>query len=173
MYWSTILLGLILGPAEATTEVATESSKPFESYTQAWHAAKEMHRPMLVILNPAGEAAADQAIDGQKLQENANLQPLLDNYVVAVIDTGTEHGKKVQELFGDKQLPRVVVIDKEQKRQIFGSSGVMPQSRLAEVLTQYRNGNSQPVTSFRISDTSSSIVIPGDCPNCRKNWVLQ
>jgi hypothetical protein len=51
---------------------------------------------MLVVLNPpADEVSAGPAIDVTALRQDADISRVLGNYVVAEIDTGTEHGRKV------------------------------------------------------------------------------
>ena len=99
---------------------ANDAQTTYDSYTKAYWAANEVHRPMLVILNPSGEQAAQSApISLEQLQQDENTRTALENYVVAVIDTGTAHGQVVHDLFGSPQLPRVVVID-ERQDEVFG-----------------------------------------------------
>jgi hypothetical protein len=163
MHWSAILLLAMNAPA-ANMEVAHNASGSFASYTQAWHAAKDAERPMLVILNPA-QGEGRRIITEDELRADEKIQPKLNDYVVAVIDTGTEHGKQVHELFGNAALPRVVVIDKEQKSQIFRTSDELSHEKLAEVLSQHKDGVvPQPV--------KVSLPAYGGCPNCQKRTTF-
>jgi len=143
------------------------STQTYESYTKAYHAAADVKRPLLVILNPpAAQVAADNAIDVDKLREDLDISKLLDSYVVAEIDTGTEHGQKVQELFGNKPLPRVVVIDNQQKLQIYRSSDHLETVKFKEVLETYQDGTPTAVNTNL--NWTRQYVQPGYCPNCRR-----
>lgn len=144
----------------------TDAGRTFESYTQAYHAAADVKRPMLVILNPpADQVAADNAISIEKLREDTEINKLLGSYVVAEIDTGTEHGKKVHELFGSKPLPRLVVIDNTQKVQIYRSSDHLETNKIKEVLEAYQDGTRTATSNL---NAARQFVTPGYCPNCRR-----
>ena len=75
-------------PTEA--QVAPSS---YDSYTQAYRAAKQAKKPMLVILNPA-KGAKVSLISLEDVQKTRVRRDLLQNYVVAVIDTSTPHGQE-------------------------------------------------------------------------------
>lgn len=159
MNWNVMLL-LAVGSAISGTD--TDSPRtPFADYGQAWRAAAEVKKPMLVVLNPAGEKASTVSLD--ELKKNEKLNPLLDHYVVAVIDTGTEHGKKVYESFGSPALPRVVVIDEHQKNQLYRTSQAMTGEQWTTMLETYQNG------APRVVPVQAPYKSPfGDCPNCRR-----
>jgi hypothetical protein len=143
---------------------AESGAQTFQSYTQAWHAAADEHRPMLVVLNPPGdEVSAGSAIDVEALRQDAEISKVLGNYVVAEIDTGTEHGKKVHELFGSKALPRIVVIDANQKWQVYRTSERLENGALKNVLATYRAAGSAPVQW-----ATQQTLVPGYCPNCQR-----
>lgn len=174
MHWSvTLLMAAALGAN------SPESTQQFDSYSKAYQTANEAHRPMLVILNPAGET--DQAVSLDALQQSETSRAVLNDYVVAVVDTGTEQGQKVYELFGKPTLPRTIVIDERQEKQIFRTSDKMQPQTLTAVLEQYRNGVPQTVTAARPIISQPTISQPavqgslnyyqpaaGTCPNCRK-----
>lgn len=164
MSWSAALVLAFVGPMDdLKINVAPAQQNCFASYTQAWHAAHDARRPMLVILNPPQQ---DAGISEETLKADDALQPLLDEYVVAVIDTGTEHGKVVHELFDSAPLPRVVVIDKEQKYQIYRTSQKLSNGRLAKVLSDYKDGTAaRPVLNW--SQPASS-----NCPSCQRGWTF-
>ncbi|SFH83345.1 hypothetical protein [Planctomicrobium piriforme] len=176
MQWSAILLAAVMG-TNPSTDVAhnTPGAASYASYTQAWHAAQAADRPMLVILN-AGADTPEKAIDAATLQADAQVRQQLDNYVVAVIDTTTEHGQKVYELFESPTLPRVVVIDKKQDRQIFRTSDKLSSETLAHVLEQHKSGVAEPATTT----SAAKITLPtsmapksvySGCPNCQKRYT--
>jgi hypothetical protein len=143
---------------------AESGAQTFQSYTQAWHAAADEHRPMLVVLNPPeGEVSAGSAIDVAALRQDVEIAKVLGNYVVAAIDTGTEHGKKVHELFGSKALPRVVVIDANQKWQVYRTSERLEKGALKDVLETYRATGPSPAQW-----AAQQSLVPGYCPNCQR-----
>lgn len=162
MRWSAALLVLSLtGPIYAQeVAVSTSSTQAYSSYTQAWHAAHEAERPMLVILNPADEKSAIQEVS---LRADGALQPLLDQYVVAVIDTTTDHGKQVYELFQSPALPRVVVIDKQQQKQLYRTSDKLSHEKLVNVLTEYKEG----VVKAPATRVVKYAQPAGYCPTCQ------
>jgi hypothetical protein len=168
MHWSvTLVIAATLG-----ANAPQETTQQFDSYSKAYWAASEAHRPMLVILTDGNGA---QASPLAVLQQSDASRDVLDDYVVAVIDTNTEHGKKVHELFGAPALPRTVVIDQEQKKQIFRTSDTLRPETLTSVLKQYRDGASATVTARRpISQPAVQGSLNyyqggvGNCPNCRK-----
>src|SRR5262249_55977255 len=132
--YATPALILVLGGFLGGRNTDSASQK-YGSYTQAYHAAADVKLPVLVILNPpSDQVASDNAISVDKLREDAEISKLLDNYVVAEIDTGTDHGKKVHELCGNKPLPRLVVIDNAQKTQIYRTSDHLESDKIKEVL---------------------------------------
>lgn len=155
-----LVLGGIVGGVDTGS-----GDQTFASYTQAYRAAADVKRPMLVILNPpSDQVAAENAISIEKLREDAEIRELLGHYVVAEIDTGTAHGQQVHRLFGSQPLPRVVVIDSNQKLQVYRTSEHLEQSKLKEVLETYQDGTS--VTSSL--NWARQYVNPGYCPNCRR-----
>ena len=161
----------LLSPVDSflMTALAPSTKTTFESYTQAWHTAREVERPMLVVLNPPQDAEHGGISVGE-LQSDEAIQPLLEKYVVAVIDTGTAHGQKVREIFKADTLPRVVVIDKKQEWQVFRSSENLSHERIAKALEQHQDGNSsRPNVEIRWAQqpaTSNSY-----CPSCqRQAW---
>lgn len=166
MSWSAALVLAFVGPMDSVKDVnLAPAQSTFASYTQAWHAAHDAKRPMLVILNPPADQSA-QAISEETLRGDESLQPLLDDYVLAVIDTGTEHGKQVHELFGSAPLPRVVVIDKEQKYQVFRTSQKLSNGRLAKVLSDHKEGRaSRPVLNWGQPANSN-------CTSCQRGWTF-
>jgi hypothetical protein len=168
MYFHPLIV-LSLGAALAGLEGDADApSLQFDSYTRAWHAAAEVHRPMLVILNPATEqVSASEPISVEKLRDKEEFARLLDSYVIAEIDTGTEHGRRVHELFGSKPLPRVIVIDKQQKTQVFRTSSPLPDAELKKVLERYQQGTTVSTAPGDVN-WSQPFQTPGYCPNCQR-----
>lgn len=164
MYVNLVLLlsgGLAVGGMDAGTE---SHGAQFDNYTKAWHAAADVHKPMLVILNPpAEEVSTHPTISVDELNEDPEIGQILEDYVVAEIDTSTEHGKLVRELFGSDALPRVVVIDNDQEWQIYRTSRQLDHDEMVEVLEKYRSGEQVTTRSTATQYRSS-----GYCPNCRR-----
>ncbi len=167
MYWSAVLVLALTGPNDQLMNVAhTPSKASFESYTQAWNAAKQAELPMLVILNAPAETTAAAAVTEEKLAQDATIQPLLGNYVVAVIDTSSAHGAEVHKLFGNKTLPQVVVIDKQQKKQIYQSNDVSNGS-IARAMGQYKSGIYTPPV---YTTPTLNWMPPAECKSCQRNF---
>jgi hypothetical protein len=121
--------GLIVGTE--TTVIQASQLATFTSYTKAWSAAKESSRPMFVVLNPSeGGSKGRTRVDLKGLRKDEKLNKLLDEFVVAEIDTGTTHGRKVHQRFGSPALPRIVVIDDHQAKQVYAVSGVVSPTSL-------------------------------------------
>jgi len=139
-------------PTEAQTAPAT-----YDSYTHAYHAAQRTKRPMLVILNP-GKNSQVSLISMEDVQKTHERRELLQNYVVAVIDTTTPHGKKVYELFGSPQLPRVSIIDNQQAMQVYQTSAALYGQMWDQILTTFVNAT--PVTQM---------PAPSYCPYCQQH----
>ena len=136
--------------------VAQASAAGYNSYTQAYRDAGESQKPMLVVLN--GPAGGDQ-VHVDDLAGDREFASAVDNYVVAELDTTTDHGKKVYELFDSPMLPTVVVIDDAQKKQLFRTSRSMTADELATVLNEYKDGPpaaSKTATKSVLSGTTVS-----------------
>jgi len=161
MHWSALIL-VTAGLAAGTTNDTVE----FASYGDAWHKAAEVKRPMLVILNPSqSQVATGEQITIDTLRQDEQISQLLDKYVVSIVDTGTEEGKKVHAVFGNKPLPYVAVIDENQKKQVFQKSEEVTTSEILTVLTKYQDG----AVKVQQAELSLQINPPGYCPNCQKN----
>ncbi len=161
MNWSVLLLMT----AGLTAPQTTVERQQFDSYTEAYRVAGDVHKPMLVILNPANqEEGKGKPIDLEELKSDKQIAPLLEKYVVAVVDCGSDHGKKVHEVFGNKELPYVAVIDEKQDKQVFQKSSAITRAELAKVLSKYQNG-------AKAADLAARIQAPADCPWCQKRPV--
>jgi hypothetical protein len=154
-----LTVGLFVGVETATRDAA--QLKTFDSYTQAWQTARDESRPMLVVLNPAADSPkASKAVDVDGLRKDKAINELLDNYVVAQIDTSTEHGKKVMDVFHSPTLPRIVVIDAHQERQVFATSSTVSDTQLKTVLEKAKSGDSSKLINLEVFPKP-------DCPMCR------
>jgi hypothetical protein len=138
-------------PTEA--QVAPAS---YSSYTQAYHTAQQTKKPMLVILNPA-KGAKVSLISLEDVQKTRVRRELLQNYVVAVIDTSTPHGQKVQALFGSPQLPHVAIIDNTQAFQVYQTSETLYGQMWDNILTAFQKA--EPVTRMPVQNS---------CPYCQQ-----
>jgi hypothetical protein len=137
MHLTVALLALTAVPPDLSIDPA--EVQHFTSYTRAHEAARRLHKPMLVILNPP--AASDrEPISMEALRKTRHRRELLEDYVVAVLDTDTRHGKVCYDLFRRPELPRVVVIDKDQKYQIFKTSDSLYGQLWTTILEKHREG---------------------------------
>jgi hypothetical protein len=150
--------GLFCG-AEAAASDAPHTAE-FANYGEAWKAAKADKRPMLVVLNPGDEK---KAVDVHGLRNNEKLSKVLDEYVVAQIDTTTEHGQAVLKSFGTPSLPRLVVIDNKQSKQVFATSAKVSETNLKGLLEKQLN-TKEAATSLNLDMFGNP---KPDCPNCR------
>lgn len=139
----------------ATQAVASTSPDHYESYTEAYKVAKKEKRPMIVILNPP-KTTQVTPVSLEDVRKTQARRDLLQNYVVAVVDTGTPHGKKVFELFGSPELPRVAVIDNTQAMQVYRTSQPMYGQLWDKVLEVFHDAT--PTTRM---------PSPAYCPSCQ------
>ncbi len=150
--------GLFCGAESAVAEAPHTAE--FVNYGEAWKAAKADKRPMLVVLNPGDET---KSLDVHGLRNDQKLAKVLDEYVVAEIDTTTEHGQKVLKSFGNPTLPRLVVIDNKQAKQVFATSEKVSETNLKNLLEKQLNSK-EAVTSLNVDMFGNP---KPDCPNCR------
>ena len=160
MHWSSLLV-LSAALAAPQTDVAPGQ---FDSYTKAYHAAVDVHKPMLVVINPSIETVADvELITLEGLQADPTVGPLLDKYVVAIVDAGSEHGREVHRRFDSPTLPFAAVIDERQQKQVYRSDEACCVADLQCVVEQYADG-------VPVQQVTAKVQVPGDCPNCRRSW---
>ncbi|MCA9052789.1 MAG: hypothetical protein KDA75_03085 [Planctomycetaceae bacterium] len=160
MHWSTLL---VLSASVAAPQL-TVGPIQFDSYTKAYHAAADVHKPMLVIINPGTEeVSSTEPITLANLQADAAVGPLLDKYVVAIVDAGTEHGREVHKRFQSPSLPFAAVIDERQEKQLYRSDAPCCVADLQCVVEEYSEGT--PVQRVTLKQP------PADCPLCRKRWA--
>jgi hypothetical protein len=121
----------------------TLESTVYDSYTQAWHAGHVQKRPVLVILNPGAESE-ESKVDVDWLKRTRHRRELLKDYVVCVVDTSTLEGQTIQKKFKAESLPRVSVLDRQQKWQIYQSSKEHSAEDWNLLLETHRKGNPPP-----------------------------
>jgi hypothetical protein len=124
----------------------------FNNYHRALHAARDAAKPLLIILDSAPRT---KAVSLESVRKTKERRDLLKNYVVVVIDTKTPHGQIVHKAYAKPKLPHVVVLDKQQRYQIFTTSDDLYGQRWTSILQTYRNG-------VRVIPRPVSY-----CPNCR------
>jgi hypothetical protein len=117
----------------------TRESTIYEDYKEAWRAGRAQNLPVLVILNPGADSEA-RLVDGELLLRTKHRRKLLEKYVVAVIDTSTTDGQAVHKLFQSPPLPRVSVLDKQQKWQVYRSSQELSAEDWNLVLEKHQKG---------------------------------
>jgi hypothetical protein len=111
----------------------------FTSYTTAHEVAGKLDKPLLVILNPPAGSEREPILI-EDVRKTRQRRELLENYVVAVLDTSTPHGEVCYDLFKRPELPRVVVIDRDQKYQIFKTSEELYGQLWTTILEKYQEG---------------------------------
>jgi hypothetical protein len=150
-------------PLSALVLLATLSGGPaeqpvFDSYKAAWEAGRERNLPVLVILNPGADSEGSP-VDLDILTSIGHRRELLANYVVACVDTSTPEGQAVHKLFDSPPLPRVSVLDKQQKWQIYRTSKSLSAEDWNLVLEKYRKGEATPPAAPKYPN----------CPYCNLN----
>jgi len=117
----------------------TRESTVYDDYGEAWKAGRAQNLPVLVVLNP-GTDSETANVDVDLLRQTGHRRTLLANYVVAVIDTSTPKGEAVHKLFQSPTLPRISVLDKQQKWQIYRTSQALSAEDWNLVLEKHRTG---------------------------------
>jgi hypothetical protein len=125
----------------------TRESTVYDDYKQAWQAGRAQNLPVLVILNPANDDDESPTIDFDSLRRTGHRRDLLGKYVVAVIDASTPQGQAVRKLFGSPTLPRVSVLDRQQKWQVYRTSQSLSAEDWNIVLETYQKGNPPAVVA--------------------------
>ncbi|MFN6107739.1 MAG: hypothetical protein ACK5EA_25235 [Planctomycetaceae bacterium] len=128
------LLCLAAALASGTSEQTIHTD-----YGTAWKEAQARHLPLLVVLNPSPDSTGSR-VENELLTRSQHRRDLLANFVVAVIDTSTEKGERVWKQFGSAPLPRVSVIDKNQKLQIHRASAPLVAEDWNLLLEKHRAG---------------------------------
>ncbi len=118
----------------------TRESTIYDDYKQAWRAARAQNLPVLVILNP-GADAEKPSVDPDVLFRTGHRRDLLAKYVIAVIDTSTPQGAAVHKRFQSPPLPRVSVLDREQKWQLYRTSKELSAEDWNILLETHQKGN--------------------------------
>jgi hypothetical protein len=117
----------------------TREATIYDNYKDAWRAGRAQNLPVLVVLNPGTDSDV-ASIDVEALRQSGHRRNLLANYVLAVIDTSTPDGEAAYKLFKSPTLPRVSVLDKQQKWQIYRTSDVLSAEDWNLILEKYRTG---------------------------------
>lgn len=132
-------LGIALLSAALVGPTPTNDFGFYADYKPAYEAAKADHRPLLVIINP-GTDSDEPSLDIDALRRSGHRRELLEKYVVTVIDASTPAGQEIHKKFGSPALPRVSVIDKAQKWQIYRTSKSLSAEDWNLVLEKYQTG---------------------------------
>ena len=121
----------------------TRDATIYDSYKEAYRAAQSEKLPVLVIMNPGGDADA-RAVNLDMIRRTNLRRELLQKYVVAVIDTSTPDGQVVHKLFESPSLPRISVLDKSQKWQIYRTSKELSAEDWNLLLEKHQEGALPP-----------------------------
>jgi hypothetical protein len=151
-----------LAAADTTAPVEAQTAPDaYTSYTQAYRAAQRAKRPMLVILNPSKNSQTS-LISLEDVERTRTRRELLQNYVVAVIDTSSSHGQKVYALFGSPQLPHVAIIDNAQAFRVYQTSEALYGQMWDTILTTFQNAT--PETRMPVQQNNY-------CPYCQRQQM--
>ncbi|MGE5191946.1 MAG: hypothetical protein ACM3U2_05545 [Deltaproteobacteria bacterium] len=118
----------------------TRESTIYDDYKQAWRAARAQNLPVLVVLNPGADSETP-SVDLDLLFRSGHRRDLLGKYVVVVVDTSTPQGAAVHKRFQSPALPRVSVLDRQQKWQVYRTSKALPAEDWNILLEKHQNGD--------------------------------
>ncbi len=147
-------LGFLLLAGTMLGEANLNSVSSFDNYTLAYRDAHQAKKPMLVILNPDAKSL-ERPVMLADVAKTQHRRELLRNFVVVVVDTKTPHGKTMHSLFGSAKLPRVVVIDRDQRWQLFKTSRQLQGDDWNRILETFQAGD---------ADTSLNLDVEEWCP---------
>ncbi len=143
-----------------------DDSSCFDDYAQAWQAAQSAGLPLLVVLNPAPDGNSPR-VRTEHLYRARVRRELLRKYVVAVIDVATPRGRIIQDLFKPVSLPHIVIIDREQRLQLYRSSRWLFAEDWNILLDQYQQGD---LAAMRAAVLSRCPTCQGRYPDARDVW---
>ena len=134
-------LGSVLAAMVAVaSNSASISIDYFTQYADAYRTAQQKKKPMLVILNPSRELDVP-SYSLQAIRKTEHRRELLRKYVVVVVSADSQSGRNTQRLFRARQLPRVVVIDKDQGFQIFETVRSLQGEDWNRILETFQDGD--------------------------------
>jgi hypothetical protein len=143
MFYGLALLLLMDSSGGVNLHPLTAGDRPthFVNYTHAYREAQRSKKPLLVVLNP--NADADEVpVHLPDVRKTQHRRTLLERFVVVEIDTSTVHGETVHQLFENKPLPHVAVIDRDQKWMVFRTSRKLQGEDWNRILETFQNGES-------------------------------
>lgn len=142
------LLGLEVAPSAAGQEWHSD-------YGTALAAAKEQHKPLLVVLEKSDDEPS--RIHQVGLARQTEREQLLQKYVLCRLDVRSEHGEKMATAFKALRVPHTVVIDKTGRWQIFKKTGRLSDDEWAVTLAKHQRGERiRPVYVQPVSYSSFS-----------------
>jgi hypothetical protein len=148
------------------------------NYAQALRAARENHKPLLVVIeNPAD---AQQRVDAAQLESDPARKALLERYQLCRVDATTPYGQKVAKAFGADDLPFTAVSDDDTQVLLFQKAGEMSRQDWAQAL-RTRTATTTAVQAAAAPqilqgapvfyDSGSAVpfgstYFPSSCPSC-------
>jgi hypothetical protein len=122
-----------------------------ESYGKAIALAGEKHKPVAVFLSP-GELS--KLTNGKGLGTDI-LKSLKSDYIAVRVDTTTDDGKKLAEVFGITQ--GVVLSDKDGKQMALKHEGQLTSEQLTEYLVKYAGSEPVVTTEYRTTAVAAPV----------------
>jgi hypothetical protein len=126
----------------------TEDLHWSDHYANAKHAAAEVQRPLLVVLeNPADP---NGRFDQQQLASNAAQLDLMKKFELCRMDVSTPYGKRVAEALKATQFPYLAITDKSTTYITFRGAGAMTADQWQQTLEAKQNGE-RPVAAATVT----------------------
>ena len=144
-------LGFLLLAGTMLSEANRNSVSSFDNYTLAYRDAHQAKKPMLVILNPDAKSS-EHPVTLADVAKTKHRRELLQNFVVVLVDTNTPHGKTMHDLFGSAKLPRVVVIDRDQRWQLFQTSRQLQGEDWNRILETFQTGDADASLNLDVEE---------------------
>ncbi|NOY30137.1 MAG: hypothetical protein GXP28_08150 [Planctomycetes bacterium] len=149
---------------------AASSSNSWQAdYGKALAATRTDSRPLLIILDVPSDPKL--AARSKQLETTGEQSELLGAYQRCRIDVSTEYGKKIAKIFGAKEFPFTVIIDKTGSVVLCKKTGQLTEEQWHATLATYQKGEQQAPTihtafyrgagtMFDTNDGSTKIAIP-------------
>jgi hypothetical protein len=115
-----------------------------DHYANAKHAAAQVQRPLLVVLEDPADPKG--RFDQQQLASNASQLDLMKKFELCRMDVNTPYGKRVAEALKATQFPYLAITDKSTSYITFRGAGAMTADEWQHTLEAKQNGE-RPVAA--------------------------
>ena len=145
---TTLMLLAVLGTGQVAASEKTPENAWLSDYGAALQRTKESGKPLLIVIDLPGNAAARVEQISYSPGSNGSsgsTAELLKYYVLCRVDADTKYGQAVAQAFKTGTLPYTAVIDKRGETILFAKSGQFAAEEWTTTLTSYWRGE-RPVS---------------------------